>query len=231
MLVPIDRTKVTDRIHASLAVFTFVPFVRRADVRHAETAVECWPIVGWTTGAFQALVLLVAAPWLPWLAAIALALLARVLLCPKPRLLPTKGMNWMGVAIYELLLSALLLRLEPFTAAAVLFAAAPYAHMVCAQMVAMLPYREAAETNPWHIAFRKYSTASGLWLFAQGILPMAVAIYVAGVNWQWMVFAPCLVMYFSYLFLLRRLGGYTVDALIAVSALLEAVVCWAAGWQ
>ena len=224
MQININRSKGIDRIHASFAVFSFIPFIKKEDVRHAETAVEHWPLVGWTTGAAQALVFLLASHWLPWLVVIALALCVRLLLLPKPRIFDSRTMNVMSVALYELLLSALWLRLDTLTAAFVVFAAGPYAHMVTAQLVAMLSYREEAETNGWHIAFRKYSTAAGLWLFAQGMTPLLIAFFFGGIDWQWVVFAPCLAMYFSYLFIIRTFRGYTIDAMIAVSALLEAVV-------
>ena len=225
MEAKINRSNMIDCVHASFVVFTRIPFLRKEQLRHAERAVEHWPLTGWTTGALQAVVLIYGARWLPWLLAIAIALCLRLLCCQKPRLFASREINITVVALYELLFSALLLRLDPFTAGAAVFASAPYAHMVCAQLTAMLPYQVSRETNGWHIAFYMYSTTSGLWLFVQGMLPLLLAVFVGGVDWQWVIFAPCVVMYFAYLVLLNRLGGYTIDTLIAVSALLEAVFC------
>ena len=220
----IDTSTLFDRLHASFAVFTRIPGIQGHTAKRIETAIAHWPLTGWTTGAAQALVLWAGSYYLPWALTVALAVLVRACICPHPKLLATRSMNLTLLIIFELLISALYLRMDTHTAVAIALAGGPYAHMVTSQMVAMLSYREDKETSMWHVAFRKYSTKAGLWLLAQGIVPLIIAVLVAGLDWYYLVFAPCVVMYFCYLLAIRQYGGYTVDLLLAVSALLEAVV-------
>jgi adenosylcobinamide-GDP ribazoletransferase len=43
--------------------------------------------------------------------------------------------------------------------------------------------------------------------------------------WEMIIFVPCLVMYFLYLLIWRRLRGYTGDCCGAVCLLVELAVC------
>ena len=68
------------------------------------------------------------------------------------------------------------------------------------------------------------SITAGIRLAAQGLLPLAAYIYVwrnAGIDWQILIFAPCIVMYMLYLLIWKRLHGYTGDCCGALFLLVE----------
>ncbi|MBQ8047932.1 MAG: hypothetical protein IJ196_08420 [Prevotella sp.] len=222
MRIDINPSRLVERIAASFVVFTRVSFGRdfRLPASSLMTAVEHWPLSAWFTSALQALTLLALSRFLPWLAAIAVAIVLRMLVVERPQVFG-KSYERLALVVYEVLLSACLLHLEPLTAAATLFAAGPFSRMITSQMVMMLPYAEEHETARYHIAFRKYSTLNGLWLFVQGIVPLLLMLMLTGGNWQWLVFIPCLMMYFSYMFVYRQYGGYTIDILLTVASLIE----------
>ncbi len=112
------------------------------------------------------------------------------------------------------------LRYIPHTfAAAAVFAAVPFSRMVACQLVLMLPYRGKAEVAP-----SRYSTAEGLLLFIAGMAPFAPLLWLAtgtALNWSWLVFAPCIVMYGLYMLLARHLHGFTYDSMVVVSMIVE----------
>ena len=53
---------------------------------------------------------------------------------------------------------------------------------------------------------------------------MALLIWQTDVAWELVIFIPALVMYFLYMLIWRRLGGYTGDCCGAVCLLVELTV-------
>ena len=74
--------------------------------------------------------------------------------------------------------------------------------------------------------YRKVSIAGGIFLAFQGLLPAIPLLLWGGLtgHLEWLVFAPCLVMYFLYLKIWHTLRGYTGDCCGAMFLLVELTV-------
>ena len=154
----------------------------------------------------------------------------RILAIMKDSHIGTYGV--LALVVYLLLLTAALYaiavtgidsehwRLELLPTLAIL-AAGPFARMVTAQLVMMMPYARSEDEAKAKVVYRKMDWRAGVGLALQGLLPMAAFIWLTGVDWQMIIFVPCLVMYFLYLLIWRRLHGYTGDCCGAVCLLVE----------
>lgn len=249
MEVNIDQTHFYDRIWAALIFFTRLPFWRLHQPPKAcyQTVVEHWPLAGWLTGGVMAATLYGASMVLPYqvavLAAIAMRLLVtgalhedgladfldgfggggnnrqRILDIMKDSHIGTYGV--IGLILYLLLLFACLSAMPPEMAALSILAADPYAKMLTAQLVSMMPYARREEEAKAKVVYRKISLASGISLAVQGLLPIGLFVWYTGVAWETLIFIPALVMYFLYLLIWRKLHGYTGDCCGAVCLLVE----------
>ena len=87
----------------------------------------------------------------------------------------------------------------------------------------MLPYARSADAAKARVVYRRISTRAALLLGLQGLLPLGLYIFYNRelLDWQWLVFAPCLTMYFLYRLLSSRLRGYTGDCCGAMFLLTE----------
>jgi adenosylcobinamide-GDP ribazoletransferase len=111
--------------------------------------------------------------------------------------------------------------MSPEMAALAILAADPYAKMLTAQLVSMMPYARREEEAKAKVIYRKINLASGISLAVQGLLPIGLFIWYVGVAWETLIFIPALVMYFLYLLIWRRLHGYTGDCCGAVCLMVE----------
>ena len=130
----------------------------------------------------------------------------------------------LGLIIYMLLLGTALYSLPVTVAALTILAADPFSKMVTSQLVNMLPYARREEEAKNKTVYRKPSLAAGLSLTVQGLLPMALMIWLTGTPWYLFIAIPPLVMYFLYLLMLRKIQGYTGDCCGAVCLLVELAV-------
>ena len=109
--------------------------------------------------------------------------------------------------------------------ALVIFAADAYSKMLASQIIMFLPYARTEQTAKNKTVYRKMSVPAGISLFLQGILPLLPLLYIGTVTgllrWDLLVFIPCLVMYFLYYMMMRRLRGYTGDCCGALFLLIE----------
>jgi adenosylcobinamide-GDP ribazoletransferase len=96
--------------------------------------------------------------------------------------------------------------------------------MVTSQLILMLPYARKEEEAKSKTVYRKMEWKAGVSLAVQGLLPMAVFLYLTRLPWTMIIFMPCLVMYFLYLLIRQRLQGYTGDCCGAVCLLVELTV-------
>jgi len=252
MQTNIDQTRWYDRIWAAFIFFTRLPFWRWHQPPQAcyKTVVEHWPLTGWLTGGLMAATLYVGSMYLPYIIAVLLAVLVRLLVTgalhedgladfldgfgggghDRERILTimkdshigTYGV--LGLIIYELLLVAALYSLPPTLAALTILAADPYAKMVTAQLVTMMPYARKEEEAKNKTVYRKMQWPAGISLAIQGLLPMGLYLWYTGLPWELVIFIPCLVMYFLYLLIWNRLRGYTGDCCGAVCLLVELTV-------
>ena len=249
MDVSIGQTHFYDRIWAALIFFTRLPFWRLYQPPKAcyETVVEHWPLVGWLTGGVMAATLYGASMVLPYQVAVLVAIVMRLLLTGalhedgladfldgfggggnnRQRILDimkdshigTYGV--IGLVLYLLLLFFSLSSMSQEMAALAILAADPYAKMLTAQLVSMMPYARREEEAKAKVIYRKITLVSGVSLAVQGLLPIGLLVWYMGIAWEALIFIPALVMYFLYLLIWRRLHGYTGDCCGAVCLMVE----------
>ena len=249
MEVSIGQTHFYDRIWAALIFFTRLPFWRLHQPPKAcyETVVEHWPLVGWLTGGVMAATLYGASMVLPYQVAVLAAIVMRLLLTGalhedgladfldgfggggnnRQRILDimkdshigTYGV--IGLVLYLLLLFFSLSSMSPEMAALAILAADPYAKMLTAQLVSMMPYARREEEAKAKVIYRKITLVSGVSLAVQGLLPIGLFVWYMGIVWEPLILIPALVMYFLYLLIWRRLHGYTGDCCGAVCLMVE----------
>lgn len=252
MQASIDQTRLFDRIWAAFIFFTRLPFWRLHEPPREcyKTVVEHWPLTGWLTGGLMAATLYFGSLLFPYIVAVLLAIVVRLLVTgalhedgladfidgfggggsDRDRILSimkdshigTYGV--LGLIIYELLLATTLYSLPPFLAALTVLAADSFSKMVASQLVLMLPYARREEESKAKTVYRKFSVPAGISLTLQGLLPMVAYILYTGVAWELVIFVPCLVMYFLYMMMLRKIRGYTGDCCGAVCLLVELAV-------
>ena len=252
MQTSIDQTHWYDRIWAAFIFFTRLPFWRLHQPPQAsyKTVVEHWPLAGWLTGGVMAATLYVGSMYLPYIVAVLLAIIVRLLVTgalhedgladfldgfgggghDRERILAimkdshigTYGV--LGLILYEVLLAACLFSLSPTLAALTILAADPYAKMVTAQLILMMPYARKEEEAKNKTVYRKMDWKAGISLAIQGLLPMGLYLWYTGLAWELIIFLPCLTMYFLYLLIWNRLRGYTGDCCGAVCLLVELTV-------
>lgn len=240
-----------DRLWAALIFFTRLPFWRLYQPRKEayQSVVEYWPLAGWITAAVMATVLYGASLVFSYEIAVTLAIASRLLLTgalhedgladffdgfggggrDRQRILDIMKDSHIGtygvlaLAIYLLLLFFALYSMQPLDAAVTILAADPYAKMMSAQIVQMMPYARTAETAKNRTVYRRFTVAAGIILGVQGLLPIGLYLWWmhGRVDWQMVIFLPCLTMYFLYLFIWRRLRGYTGDCCGALFLLTE----------
>ena len=222
MQTSIDQTKWYDRIWASLIFFTRLPFWRLHQPQKEcyQRVVEHWPLVGWLTGGAMAATLYFGSMALPYTVAVMLTIAVRLLLTgalhedgladffdgfggggnDRQRILDimkdshigTYGV--LGLVLYLALLAGALLSLSPEMAALVILAADPYAKMVAAQLIQMMPYARKEDESKARTVYRKFDMVTGISLAFQGLLPMGVFLWLTGIAWGLVVFLPGLVM-------------------------------------
>ena len=249
MQTSIAQTKFYDRIWASFIFFTRLPFWRlhQPPQECYKTVVEHWPLTGWLTAGLMAATLYFGSWYLPYAVAVLMAIVVRLLVTgaihedgladfldgfggggsDRERILAIMKDSYignygvLGLILYELLLFATLLSLSPRVAALAVFAASPFAKMVTAQLIMMMPYARKEEEAKARTVYRKMDWRASISLALQGLLPMALMIWQTGVAWEVVVFIPCIVMYFLYLLIWNKIHGYTGDCCGAVSLIVE----------
>lgn len=262
MQISLNTSKWWQNIWAALIFFTRLPFWRiyLPPKDSYKAVVEYWPIVGWLTGGLMAATLYFGSMVMPYNMAIICAILIRVLVTgalhedgltdfidgfggggtDRQRILDimkdsrigTYGV--LGIIFYELLLFFAISSLPPKLAAITIFAADPYAKMIAGQIIQMMPYARTEEQSKAKNIYRRMNIHAGISLAVQGLLPLGLFFYVTKgiVEWNMVVFIPCVVMYFLYLLIWKRLHGYTGDCcgalflLIELSVYLTVAILW-----
>ena len=262
MQISLNTSKWWQNIWAALIFFTRLPFWRiyQPPKDSYKAVVEYWPIVGWLPGGLMAATLYFGSMVMPYNMAIICAILIRVLVTgalhedgltdfidgfggggtDRQRILDimkdsrigTYGV--LGIIFYELLLFFAISSLPPKLAAITIFAADPYAKMIAGQIIQMMPYARTEEQSKAKNIYRRMNIHAGISLAVQGLLPLGLFFYVTRgiVEWNMVVFIPCVVMYFLYLLIWKRLHGYTGDCcgalflLIELSVYLTVAILW-----
>ena len=127
----------------------------------------------------------------------------------------------LGLILYEMLLFVTLCSMSPRMAALAILVATPYARMLTAQLIMMMPYARREEEAKAKMIYRKMNWQAGIGLAIQGLLPMVAFLWWSGINWNMVIFVPCIALYFLYLFIWKKLSGYTGDCCGAVCLIVE----------
>lgn len=130
----------------------------------------------------------------------------------------------LGIVLYVLMLFTVLVSMPRTVAALTILAADPFAKMVAGQVIMMMPYARTEEESKAKTVYVRMNIAASIMLAIQGLLPVAAYIYImrgTSLDWQILLFAPCLVMYFIYLLIWKRLRGYTGDCCGALFLFVE----------
>ncbi len=160
----------------------------------------------------------------------------RTLLIMKDSHIGTYGV--LGLTLYLALLFTCLYSLPPAIAPLVVLAADPYSKLLAAQATMMMPYARTADEAKARVVYRRMSITAGLRLFVMGVLPLALLLGLAsgviaidscealavaayGLRWHLLVFVPGIAMYALYIYIYRRLRGYTGDCCGAMCLLIE----------
>ena len=253
MLKSLNTFRWYDNLLAAFIFFTRLPFwrLRQPPKSSYAAVVEWWPLTGWLTGGAMAATLYFGSMTVPYPIAVVAAIVVRLLITgalhedgladfldgfggggtDRQRILDimkdshigTYGV--LGLLLYVLLLWTALSSMPAEIAALTIFAADPYSKMVASELIIMMPYARTEDTAKNRTLYRKPSVAAGVLLAIQGLLPLAGFLWYTGLSWEMIIFLPCLVMYFLYLLIWRRLHGYTGDCCGAVCLLVELTVC------
>lgn len=254
MRVPLNKSTARwyDRILAAFVFFTALPVCRFYSPRGNTPLylMENWPLTGWVTGGLTAAVLYLASFPLPYPIAVALAMVVRALITgaaneeglrcfvdgmasksEDPDMVlelikcPMAGSQGVvAVVLYELMVFTVLCSLPPGLAAITIMAADPYAKMLAGQLSVMMPHLRTNDEIEAGLTFRRMPLLAGLGFAAQGLLPMAVFVYIImykDIDWPLIVSLPCLVTYVLYTIINKKLRGYTLECCRAVYLLTE----------
>lgn len=260
MRASLNTSKWWQNAWAALIFFTRLPFWRIYEPPQQcyRAVVEFWPLAGWLTGLVMGAILFFGQLVMPWPLVVAVAIIARLLITgalhedgladffdgfggggsDRDRILSIMKDSRIGtygvlsLIAYFALLYISLWCLPPRTAALLVIAGDPFAKMLAGQIVQMMPYARDENGAKAKVVYRKISIPAGISLAFQGLLPAIPLLLWGGMHGrlEWLIFAPCLVMYFLYLKIWHTLRGYTGDCcgamflLVEVSVYLTAVI-------
>ncbi len=240
-----------DNLWAALIFFTRLPLgkIYQPPKESYTAVVEYWPLTGWLTSIVMASVLYFGEYIFPHVIAVILAIGIRILLTgalhedgladffdgiggggnnPKRilEIMKDSRIGTFGVlalVIYLILLFLCLMWLPASLGSLTIIAADPFAKMLSSQATMMLPYAREVEESKSGQVYRKMSVKAGIFLFLQGILPLAVFLFLCKgcIRWDVVIFVPGVVMYFLYLLILRKIKGYTGDCCGAIFLIIE----------
>ena len=234
------------RIAAALTFFTRIPIWKWTEIpqRYYSSVVVYWPLTGWVTGGFTALLLWSAAQVFPMLSAVVIALTGRALLtgalhedgladfcdgfgggATKERILDimkdshigTYGV--IGLIFYYLWYVSIVAYLPLEIAVAGIFASDAFAKVCAAQLVNLLPYSrpEGAKNK---ISYDRMTIWQLLIVMLSGLLPVCL-LTCLDVCLTISIFAPILVIGLLILYMRHKIGGYTGDCCGAACMLCE----------
>lgn len=245
------RSRWYDRLWASFIFFTRLPFWRiyQPPKEAYQGVVEFWPLAGWLTAGVMAGVLYGSSLVFSYEIAIVLAMVSRLLLTgalhedgladffdgfggggqDRQRILNIMKDSHIGtygvlaLIVYMLTLWLALHSLTPIDATLTILAVDPFAKMLSAQVIQMMPYARTEETAKNKTVYRKSPVAASIGLAFQGLLPIGLYLWwmQERVGWLLLIFIPLLVMSLLSLFIWKRLRGYTGDCCGALFLLTE----------
>lgn len=248
MEINIDQTRWWQRVCAAFIFFTRLPFWRlyKPPRQCYDSVVEHWPLVGWLTGGMMAAILYFGGNVAPWPIVVIVAIISRVLLTgalhedgladfmdgfggggnDRKRILEIMKDSHIGtygvlaLILYFATFYLCIESLTPTAAALAVLAGDAYCKMLAAQIIMFLPYARTEETAKNKTIYRKMSVKAGIILFFEGVLPMIPLFWITGIETA-LIFVPCIVMYFLFYLMNRKIQGYTGDCCGALFLLTE----------
>lgn len=234
------------RIAAALTFFTRIPIWKWTEIpqRSYSSVVVYWPLTGWVTGGFTALLLWLGAQVFPMLAAVVIALTGRTLLTgalhedgladfcdgfgggtTKERILAimkdshigTYGV--IGLIFYYLWFVSIVVSVPLEIATTGVFASDAFAKVCAAQLVNFLPYSrpEGAKNK---ISYDRMTIVQSLTVILTGLLPVCLLAYI-DIFMAMSIIAPIIVISMLTLYMRHKIGGYTGDCCGASCLLCE----------
>ncbi|MDO9152571.1 MAG: adenosylcobinamide-GDP ribazoletransferase, partial [Paludibacter sp.] len=202
-----------------------------------------WPLTGWITGGITAVVWLGFSMIFPPIVAIILAFVIRILLTggfhedglgdffdgfgggkTKSDILRIMkdshvgSYALIGMIFYYLLLINTLLALPKETIAVVIFVADPVAKLLTATMMNFLPYARTERESKSKTLYDKLTPTRLLFASFFGLLPLCLLLNQT----LWLsVIAPICVTFFMFIYVKKKIGGYTGDICGATALLSE----------
>lgn len=248
MEINIDQTRWWQRVCAAFIFFTRLPLWRlyKPPRQCYDSVVEHWPLVGWLTGGMMAAILYFGGNVAPWPIVVIVAIISRVLLTgalhedgladfmdgfggggnDRKRILEIMKDSHIGtygvlaLILYFATFYLCIESLTPTAAALAVLAGDAYCKMLAAQIIMFLPYARTEETAKNKTIYRKMSVKAGIILFFEGVLPMIPLFWITGIETT-LIFVPCIVMYFLFYLMNRKIQGYTGDCCGALFLLTE----------
>lgn len=233
------------RILAALIFFTRLPFwrIRQVPAEYFKRIVPYWSLSGWLTGGIMAGVLWLTAQFLPltvaWVLAIASRLLVtgclhedgladcfdafgggttreRTLAIMKDSHIGSYGV--IGLILYFLLLWMIPLELPLPILCALIISGDSWSKFSASHLINLLPYARKEEESKAKVIYDRMTMKEILIDFLGGALP--VALFLPPFLWLACLF-PVLTFIGLYLFIKKRLQGYTGDCCGAAFLLCE----------
>jgi adenosylcobinamide-GDP ribazoletransferase len=249
-----QNTSKGQRLWAALIFFTRLPLWRiyQPPVAAYQHVVEFWPLTGWLTAGVMAGVLYAASLVFTYDIAILLAIVSRLLLTgalhedgladffdgfggggnDRQRILDIMKDSHIGtygvlaLVVYLLLLFFALRSLQPATAALTILTVDPFAKMLSAQLIWLMPYARTEATAKNKTVYQRFSFWAAIGLILQGLLPIFILFTFLPLHL--FTFSPFIyfpISLFTFLllclFIWRRLRGYTGDCCGALFLLTE----------
>ena len=251
MRISLNTSKWYDYPLAAFIFFTRLPVwkMHSPPSECYRRVVEYWPLTGWLTGTVMAAAYYLGYTYISPVVGAVTAVTARVLLTGALhedgladffdgfggggrnraailRIMKDSRIGTYGVAglvMYFLLLCATLTVFPASVGSLVIMIADPFSKMVASTITQMLPYARTEEESKAHVVYSKFRYLSGFLLLVQGMLPFVLlAVFRQHLfSYYSLLLLPMVVFYGLYLFIFRRLRGYTGDCCGAVFLLVE----------
>jgi adenosylcobinamide-GDP ribazoletransferase len=235
-------------ITAAFIFFTRLPLWRLKTFNVApgyfRDAINYWAVTGWLTAGVMAGTLWLAAQALPYMVAVVLAILSRILLTGalhedgladfldgfgggpnrdktlsimKDSHIGAYGV--IGLIFYFLLFFLLFSNLPLSTACVIMLIADPLCKLISSQVVRFLPYARTEESSKAKVIYSKPTPVAFLISCLFGLLPLAVLI--PDIKWLFALLSPLLAFIFLIRLMKRKINGYTGDCCGALFLLCE----------
>ncbi len=143
----------------------------------------------------------------------------RILTIMKDSHIGTYGV--IALIFYFALLCGILISLPPMTAVFAILAADPLAKMLSSQIVNILPYARREEDAKNKTVYRSIGVGATISLALQGLLPSIPLLFLTDATWWMAVLTSIVVVIFLFIYIGRKLQGYTGDCCGAVCLLAE----------